>query len=57
MKAYNAYLMEVVTWIAHHHGDTFHPPVECQPGAESSAIVARREELDPCPSQVTHAQC
>jgi hypothetical protein len=47
LEAQNAYLMEVVTWIAHRHGGSFHPPVVPQPWVELSAIVARKDVSGP----------
>jgi hypothetical protein len=41
MEAHNAYLIEVVTWLACCHGGTFVPPIGCQLGHETSDVVAR----------------
>jgi len=56
LEAQNAYLLTVVTWIAHRHGDSFHPPAANRPWGESSASAAHRDVLGPSPSQVPHDQ-
>jgi hypothetical protein len=56
LEAQNAYLMDVVTWIAHHHGGSFHPPTAHHPWAKSSAATAHKDVSGPSPSQVPHDQ-
>jgi hypothetical protein len=55
LEAQNAYLLSVVTWIAHRHGGSFHPPIVNRPWVESS-IFAHRDVTGPSPSQVPHDQ-
>jgi hypothetical protein len=56
LEAQNAYLLSMVTWIVHRHGNSFHPPTVNQPWVESFVATAHRDVSVPSPFRVPHDQ-